>query len=303
MRKLRIPTEHARIERLLYYEAMDAALRDLLERKNPRVTLVLGASDTGKTTLVEQLLSDWNTASPTAVVDCDVGQSRLGPPTTIGWGLVTPPFEGWHRVAVRGMAFTGSVSPESNVETFLHAASRMVQAARLSASRLLVDTTGLVTGELGVALKTHKVVIINPDLILALQRDTELEPLLAVLPRVPIERLAASPECARRSLSERAAYRDKQFARYFANSVKHRFALDHLRLIGVGPDWPTDHVVRSPAALLDRVVGLQDAHGEDLALGLVRECERTTLAVMTPLRDLSAVTTIAVGSIRWPTAP
>ena len=282
---------------------MDPDLLAALERRQPRSILLLGASDTGKTTLIEQLLTEWNAADSIAVVDCDVGQSHLGPPTTIGWGLVEPPFEGWHRAPVRGLAFTGVVSPEGNVETFLQATTRMVQAARQAAPRLLVDTTGLVSGELGKTLKTRKVKAIKPDLILAIQRNTELEELLAAIAHVPIERLRASPACGRRTLAERAAYRDKQFARYFANSVKQRLPLDRLRLIGVGPDWSTGHVARSSAALLDRVVGLQHAAGEDLALGLIREldAERNSVAVFTPLRDVSGVTTLAVGSVRWPT--
>lgn len=281
---------------------MDAALLTLIKHRQPRSILILGASDTGKTILIQHLLAEWNPVEPIAVVDCDVGQSHLGPPTTIGWGLVTLPFLGWSRVAVRGIAFTGSVSPEGNLDAFLQATARMVDAATRTRSRLIVDTTGLVNGELGKTLKTRKVDLLKPDLILAIQRDKELEELLAFLPHGSIERLTASPGCVRRSLSERAAYRDKQLARYFANSVKQILALDRLKFIGLGSEWHTSQVALSPALLSDRIVGLRTVHGEDLALGLLRkvEPEQNILAVLTPLRDVSSVTTIAIGSVRWP---
>jgi len=313
------------------------ALSSLLERNNPRVILVLGASDTGKTTLIERLLAEWNAAEAIAVVDCDVGQSHLGPPTTIGWGVITPPpvgrpkgasplsgqaegetgslrlpptgggvtqpFQGWSHVPVRGIGFTGSVSPEGNLETFLQVASRVMQTARQSASRLLVDTTGLVAGELGKTLKRRKAEFIKPDLILALQRDQELEELLAGLSPVAIQRVAVSPGCVRRSLAQREAYRNKQFARYFANAAKQTLPLNRVGLIGLGPDWHTGNIVLSLDALMDRVVGLRHGQGEDLALGLIRDVnpEDGTLTVFTPLRDVSGISTACVGSVRWPT--
>lgn len=320
---------------------MDPALRSLLERMNPHVVLVIGASDTGKTTLIERLLPEWNTAEAIAVVDCDVGQSHLGPPTTIGWGVIAQPFQGWSHVPVRGIGFTGSVSPEGNLETFLQVASRVMQTARQSASRLLVDTTGLVAGELGKTLKRCKAELIKPDLILALQRDQELEELLGGLPPVAIQRVVVSPGCVRRSLAQREAYRNRQFARYFANAAKQTLSLNRVGLIGLGPDWSphlsstaegspapsqtpeqtgsekergpsgqrqvggwrVGEVVLSRTALTDRVVGLRNGQGEDLALGLIRDLnpEDGTLTVFTPLRDVSAISTACVGSVRWPT--
>ncbi len=281
---------------------MDDALQALLGRHRPRTILVLGASDTGKTTLIEQLLADWHPGEAVAVVDCDVGQSHVGPPTTIGWGLIEGSFRGWHQVTVRDMAFTGSVSPEGNLEMFLGAVSHIVQAARQVATYLVVDTTGLITGELGNTIKARKIELIKPDLILAIQQEQELEELLASLPPGPVERVPASAACIRRSLAQRAAYRDRQFARYFANSTKQTFSLPHMTLIGLGPDWPQTRVIPSPSALMDRVVSLRNRRGEDRALGLVREVnlDANTLTIFTPLRDVSAITTIAVGSIRWP---
>lgn len=284
---------------------MDPLLQAELERRRPRSVLLLGACDTGKTTLLEELLNTGEGGSPIAVVDCDVGQSRLGPPTTVGWGLVTPPFPGWPRIAVRGIAFTGAVSPEGNLDTFLDAVSRMVHAARQAAPRLIVDTTGLVSGELGQAVKTRKIALIEPDLILALEQDQELAPILAACSSVPMTRLRPSPQIIRRSLPQRDAYRDRQFARYFANAVTHALPLASLRCFGLGPDWMEGRVEASPSMLLDRVVGLRDAAGEDLAVGLVREMDPATrrVRVMTPLKDVSTITTLAVGSLRWPTEP
>ncbi|MHC4622056.1 MAG: AAA family ATPase, partial [Planctomycetota bacterium] len=43
------------------------------------VSLVLGASDTGKTTLISALAKRIASGQPLAIIDADIGQSHLGP--------------------------------------------------------------------------------------------------------------------------------------------------------------------------------------------------------------------------------
>ena len=64
----------------------DAAVAAVLEA---RVTIVIGASDAGKTTLVAALGSELaSRGARVGVVDSDVGQSEIGPPTTVGLGRI-----------------------------------------------------------------------------------------------------------------------------------------------------------------------------------------------------------------------
>ena len=55
------------------------------------VCLVLGAADTGKTTLAEAIARRAASSGPVGVIDADIGQSHIGPPTTVGWALVDRP--------------------------------------------------------------------------------------------------------------------------------------------------------------------------------------------------------------------
>src|SRR5574341_24021 len=59
--------------------------------KRPGVTMFLGASDTGKTTCLRAAAAHLARAGllPLAIVDADLGQSTIGPPTTVGLMLVT----------------------------------------------------------------------------------------------------------------------------------------------------------------------------------------------------------------------
>lgn len=54
-----------------------------------RLLILVGAVDTGKTTLTTCLANrSLALGYKTAVVDADVGQSDIGPPTTVGLGLL-----------------------------------------------------------------------------------------------------------------------------------------------------------------------------------------------------------------------
>jgi polynucleotide 5'-kinase involved in rRNA processing len=159
-----------------------------------------------------------------------------------------------------------------------------------------------------VELKRRKIERLRPTVILAIQREGELEPILQAADpgRTRIERLAPAPEVARRSLEERAGYRDRAFARYFINARTHQVPLAHAPATGLGPDWPSGTVEPiDSAALADRVVALRDAAGRDLALGFVRDVSAAggVLSISTPLAGIADIRGIGVGSFRWPARP
>ena len=55
------------------------------------ICLILGGSDTGKTTLAAALTKLLAKHQPVGIVDADIGQSHIGPPTTAGWAVVDNP--------------------------------------------------------------------------------------------------------------------------------------------------------------------------------------------------------------------
>src|SRR2546421_1903918 len=156
--------------------ALEAAAR-------ARVTLILGTSDTGKTSLTAR----WAGARAArgervAVVDADVGQSEIGPPTTVGLGHVAGAVARLGDAEVIALEFVGDTSPVRYIRETADATGRLVRRA-LDAGfeRVLVDTGDLVEGPLGLALKRAKGRAADPDLVLILQRREEGEPVAPAL--------------------------------------------------------------------------------------------------------------------------
>ena len=248
-----------------------------------RVTLILGPSDTGKTSLTAQLASALAARGErVAVVDADVGQSEIGPPTTVGLGRVTGALGRLGDAHVWALEFVGDTSPVRYIRETAEATGRLVRKALAAGyDRVLVDTGGLVEGPLGLALKRAKIRAADPDLVLVLQRRDESEPIARALEsgaRPRVVRLAPSPAAVRRTATRRREHRERMLREYFAQAATLTLSAARVPLRDRRGQPLTD---AAPGLL----VGVLGADGETLGIGRVRtfEAARDRLVVDTPV--------------------
>jgi len=156
----------------------DAAATRFLDEGGP--VMVLGASDTGKSALCRYLVfRAYLKGHQAALVDLDLGQSHLGPPATLGLGLFPPRHPGDDSLHPEGLYFIGRTSPVGSIlEVVVGCRVLVDQALSRGYTRLVVNTSGLVQGPGTLRLKRAQAELLHPTLLLALQRDREIEPLL-----------------------------------------------------------------------------------------------------------------------------
>jgi polynucleotide 5'-hydroxyl-kinase GRC3/NOL9 len=261
------------------------------------VTVVIGAGDTGKTTLVACLATHLFTHGfRVAVVDADVGQSELGPPTTIAMARVTRPLAGLGDAEVQELYFAGATSPAMCFEAVVAGTRIMTERARAACDRVLVDTSGLVTGDLGLALKRAKLDALAPDLVVCLQRSAECEHILARYAAVSapcVLRLAASPQARLRSTAARRAHRRDALARHLAPARRVEIPLARVR--------DDERSEGGGDAVAETLVGIEDGTGETLGLGRVIRVDRAakTLTIETGLEP-ARIVGVRIGRTRYP---
>lgn len=99
----------------------------------PGVAMVLGAPDTGKTTRVADAALHLAGAGglPVAIVDADIGQSTIGPPTTIALSLIKRPVPEFSldTLPLHALLFVGAISPIGHLLQTVVATKRMVEKA------------------------------------------------------------------------------------------------------------------------------------------------------------------------------
>jgi polynucleotide 5'-hydroxyl-kinase GRC3/NOL9 len=209
----------ARLEGNSIPEAWDAlAARIAKERRAGELytIVVLGEVDTGKTFfstyLANRLLGK---LKRTAILDCDTGQSDIGPPGAFGMLLMKKAVVFLAEEPPTHLYVTGSHSPSLHFLPTVTALEAMRRKAVEEADALIVDTTGWVQGDGGRALKKAKLDLLDPCLVVLMQRGTELEHLVRHLPAKRVVRLPVSKKASPTSQMDRKSLREHVSVAYF----------------------------------------------------------------------------------------
>jgi polynucleotide 5'-kinase involved in rRNA processing len=269
--------------------------------ESPGVVLLLGALDTGKTTFgVELARRSVAAGISTAIVDADIVQSSVGPPTTVGLKFFHQMAE-MTRESLReadGLGFVGSLIPKGHLLPLVTSTSKLVTKAREAGTEMvIVDTTSLVSGLYGQSLKFFKMDLVRPDFVVAFGRGGELEPLVGMAQRftpADVMELGVSRDVVVRSVEERMASREEQFAAYFATGTSRWRVRPTVFMPSLPPEFDL-------ALLEGLVVGMEDGKGNCVGIGVLEyEATEDILRMVSPVTE--GVRGLRLGSIRMETS-
>lgn len=272
---------------------------DLMLDPSARRVVVIGGPDTGKTTMLQTMLPV--SLGTTAFVDLDPGQSHLGPPATLAWGYWREGYRSLDDVTPERIYFVGATSPLACPAAAVAGAAAIVSDALEHVDRVLVDTSGAVNGRFARQLKVQKIRQIRPDVVVGLERHDEVDHILSEIKQAGLARVVVAKTPApvtSKSPKERAAYRRRRFASYFASSRVVQVPLLSVEIVRFGGREET------PASLDDFVegllVGLVDRVGRHLAMGVIQRVDRQTgqAEVLAPLDPGARVGAIIPGRMR-----
>ena len=254
-----------------------------------RVTMIVGESEAGKTSLTAWLAGELATAGDrVGVVDADLGQSEIGPPTTVGLGRIRGRVTRLADAECLALEFVGATSAARCLRETALATARLVDRARaLGIDRILVDTSGLVAGYFGRALKRLKIDAVRPDLLVLVQRAAECEHIARPYEAagVPtIVRVPALPNPTRRTPTVRRAHRERALATALSGAVD--VAMPPRRLV-----TPSGEVVTATPDLVGTLVAVCGADGAVVGLGWVKHVGEAdvTIATAVPANEAAAV--------------
>lgn len=261
------------------------------------VTMLIGGLDSGKSTLAKRIASaGLEKGLSVGMLDADVGQSNIGPPTTVGLRLCrsAAELEAAALTQADHLSFVGSITPQGHLLPLVVGTRLLLDRARNDGADLVVvDTTGLVSGVYAQLLKFHKTAVLQPDLVVGLARGQELEPVLGVIRRfhaAEVVSLIVADDVVPTSVDQRAVNREEAMRRYFAEPL-HRWRVK-----------PTVFMPALPALFdlseLDRIlVGLSDGQSQCIGLGYLEHlAEDGALRLISPVAE--APKALILGSVR-----
>lgn len=198
------------------------------------VVLILGAMDVGKSTMAA-LLGNKALARGyrVVVVDADVGQNDLGPPTTVSLSRLTRYVTHLRQLSAEKSIFLQSTSLE---RVWRRALGRITKAVRYAleawgAESVIVNTDGWIADEEAVAFKRALIEGLKPSWIVAIQAERELAPILDGVPNVVS---TCPPPAARaKSREDRKIHREMGYGRYIFPPVELAVSLERVPLCNV----------------------------------------------------------------------
>lgn len=240
-----------------------ASLRDRVLGERG-VIMVIGESDTGKTTMSRYLLDGALGAGlSTAFIDADVGVSTVGPPACVGLRWVRSIDDLENLIEADELRFVGSTQPQSVVLPHVVSTAALVDIARQEADFIVLDTSSVVSGVLGQTLKYHLMEVCAPTLVIVMQRGEEMEPIVGMLRRFLSARIAKAappPDLIPASPVDRRARRIESFRR----ALEPPLPRWRVHTSVFAPTLPEAFDVSRLAGML---VGVQDGDGRCLGLG------------------------------------
>lgn len=257
------------------------------------VCLILGAVDTGKTTLAFALAKRLAVRQPIGIIDADVGQSHIGPPTTVGWAVIDNPQVELSQLAAAGIAFVGDVTPVGHLLQLTAGIAQGAAALSHSTKLIIIDTPGFIRGPAASALWWTVHQVLQPALILAVQRSDELSDILGGLRtfccgleliRCPLGIPVKSPQ-------ERRCYRQSQFDRYFRDSRCYNINITEVAV------QTTRRLSRQ--SMVSHLVGLRDQKGGDIAIGVITDVQKDgkIIVVKAPPLDVGQIRCLVIGDV------
>ncbi|MFC1668129.1 Clp1/GlmU family protein [Chlamydiota bacterium] len=265
----------------------DKAVQGII--KNPGICIILGATDSGKTSFIQHLSSKVPEALSLGILDADIRKTTVGPPGTLGF---TPIKNGTITLPPVLLYFVGSITPTGFMLPFLTGIKKILDVTQPENHHIIsIDTTGLIYGDAAKELKFRLIDIISPQHIIALQSNQELENIL--LPQekredTTIWRLKTIPEKMARSMEERQLDRKNQFLTYFKNKKTYSAKLSDVAIIGLHPDFGGKAVSQKEfykmrlermLSLKNSLIGINDGHNFTIAVGLLTGVDFDTNAI------------------------
>ena len=258
------------------------------------VAMILGMTDSGKSTLAKYLLKELLSGNiRVSLVDSDVGQSSLGLPGTISMKVFGSEGE-QENFRFERMFFVGTANPAKRFPLTIEGTKKLTDLCKTKSDITLIDTSGLVAGEMGKALKTRKIKTVHPDRIMALQSEDELEHILRAVEDIPIYRVKVSPMARVRSRGERIRYRQEKFLNYFDEAGLEEFLLATrgVRFFnGIRPMSPETGMFKPGT-----IIGLN--HEEDtVEVGIIGEIAANYITFRSAIRGLKKINKVIFGDM------
>ncbi len=264
----------------------DDAAKEVLSLKKPVTVMVIGGVDSGKTSFCtflvnEAVMKKWRTG----VIDADLGQSDVGPPSTVGFNFVTTPVKDLFEIDAQDAVFVGSTSPSGAinrlVEGLIQLKDRVVEAG---VDFLIINTDGWVEGEEVAAYKSRLAEKVSPSAVVGMQRENELTTVLNALHGIKVLAIDSPQLIQPRSREKRKILRELSYKKYLKRAKMQSLSLNWVKvkdsLLGAGSPLPYQRLEK-----LANLLGTKPIYSEETSAAIFVVLHRSKAVTEEQIKD------------------
>jgi len=265
----------------------DDAAKEILSLNKPVTVMVVGGMDSGKTSFCtflanEAVMKKWRTS----VIDADLGQSDVGPPSTVGFNFVGEPVKDLFDIDAQDAVFVGSTSPSGAInkviEGLIQLKDRVMEAG---VDFLVINTDGWVEGEEAAAYKVRLAVKVGPSAVVGMQRGNELTPILDALHGVKVFVIDSPQLIQPRSREKRKLLRELSYKKYLKGAKMQSFSLSWIKvkdsLFGAGGSLPSKRL-----ETLMNLLGTRPVYSEETVTAILVVLSKSKAVTEEQIKDV-----------------
>lgn len=217
----------------IWVERLEDILKSASREGGSIIVVFLGGVESGKTTATVMMA---NLAlklgfKKIAVIDGDVGQADVGPPTFISMGWVEKPILNLREVEASTMFFVGDTTPYTYVDKIVLGTKKLASIAEEEGAEVVViDTDGWFKGLKAYNAKIELLKTITPEAIFIIGDDDDALKFYEIISNLNFKaELLPPPKNKRvRSKEDRRSLRNQAYTRVFRNAENRTLKLGGL---------------------------------------------------------------------------
>jgi len=263
------------------------AAKEILSLKKPVTVMVVGGMDSGKTSFCtflvnEAVMKNWRTS----VIDADLGQSDVGPPSTVGFNFVTEPVKDLFDIDARDAVFVGSTSPSGAINKVIEGLTQLKdRVMEAGVDFLIINTDGWVEGEEAAEYKVRLAEKVSPSAVVGMQRGNELTNILNELHGVKVFVIDSPQLIQPRSREKRKLLRELSYKKYLKRAKMHSLSLNWVKvkdsLFGAGGPLPHKRL-----ETLKNLLGTRPIYSEETVTAILVVLSKSKAVTEEQIKDV-----------------
>ncbi|MGD8506159.1 MAG: Clp1/GlmU family protein [Candidatus Bathyarchaeota archaeon] len=203
--------------------------------EKPVVVVVMGEVDSGKTSFCTYLVNKATKEKRrVAIIDADLGQSDIGPPSTIGLSQLTLPISDLFLLKAESAYFVGTTTPSGVIDEVIDKLAEMKgDILKKAVGFLVINTDGWVRGEEAVQYKLRLVKRTTPNVVIGIQQQDELAPILTALSGIKVISIESPQAIKKRDREKRKILRELGYRKYLKEAIMQPFPLSWVKVEGI----------------------------------------------------------------------